>query len=432
MFTFERANFYRRKNRIGLALLYIILFAAVSCSTKYRNLQSFETVWKTVNEKHYDPIFGGTDWKALHDHYKPKIAAADNESDFYIQTNRMLFELNLSHLLVATQRDLERYVPVLTALGTVGIDVKWMGEEAVITAVRPNSPADKSGLRPGRTVVGIDGKAIKEMVSDEKSILMPPFNRRNRCNILSNYILGHIYGRPNTKVTINYGDELGNNKEVSLIRESRGRAVTVSPVMPPAIIEFESRRLVDDISYIRFNHFAEPVDTKFIAALKEMNDTRGMIIDLRAVPGGFFKVLDTMARHLLAEKVLLYSFKFRDRTLNKVLTPVAEPYTKPVVVLIDERSMSCSELFAGSLQAVNRAVVIGNRSPGYLLGADWKKLLNGGYFMHTILQPLPSDGRIIEDHGVVPDVEINLDRDALFEGRDTQLEAAIGYILENS
>jgi C-terminal processing protease CtpA/Prc len=94
--------------------------------------------------------------------------------------------------------------------------------------------------------------------------------------------------------------------------------------------------------------------------------------------------------------------------------------------------MSCSELFAGSLQAVNRAVVIGNRSPGYLLGADWKKLLNGGYFMHTILQPLPSDGRIIEDHGVVPDVEINLDRDALFEGRDTQLEAAIGYILENS
>jgi len=101
-------------------------------------------------------------------------------------------------------------------------------------------------------------------------------------------------------------------------------------------------------------------------------------------------------------------------------------------VLIDERSMSCSELFAGSLQAVKRAIIVGNRSPGYLLGANWIRLLNGGYFMHTILQPLPSNGKIIEDHGVLPDIEVRLDRKALLDGRDTQLEAAIKYIRDNS
>jgi C-terminal peptidase prc len=416
-----------RKNRIGLNL-FLIVVTAVSCSTKYRNMQSFETVWQTVNQKHYDPTFGGVDWEELRDRYMPKIAAADNDSEFYRYTNQMLFELNLSHLLVATQEDLEKYLPVLTSMGAIGIDVKWMGENAVITSVKPDSPADRSGLRPGQVITGIDGKSIDEIVSNEDLILMPPFNKRNRCNILSSYILGHIYGKPNTNVTITYRDNWGNTWEESLRRKSRGRAVTISPVMPPVIIEFESKRLSENIGYLRFNHFAEPVDIRFIAALKDMHDAPGLIIDLRANPGGYFKVLDTIAKHLLSKKVLLYSYKFRDRIVDKVLTPVAEPYSKPVVVLIDERSMSCSELFAASMQAVNRAVIIGNRSPGYLLGADWKKLLNGGYFLHTILQPLPSNGKIIEGNGVKPDIQVSLDRRALLDGRDTQLEAAVDYI----
>ena len=261
---------------------------------------------------------------------------------------------------------------------------------------------------------------------------MPPFNDRNRRNNLSNYLLGHVYGRPGTTLKITYRDVAGVDQQRLITRESRGPTVDLSPVMPPAIVEFESKRLAGGIAYIRFNHFAEPVDTKFIAAAEAMHDTRGMIVDLRGTPGGYFSVLDTIAEQLLLNKVLLYQYKFRDRTIDKVLTPAAEPYTKPVAVLIDERSMSCSELFAGSLQAVKRAVVIGNRSPGYLLGANWKRLLNGGYFMHTILQPLSSDGRIIEGHGVVPDIEVALNRDALLKGSDPQLEAAIKYIEEKS
>jgi C-terminal processing protease CtpA/Prc len=50
--------------------------------------------------------------------------------------------------------------------------------------------------------------------------------------------------------------------------------------------------------------------------------------------------------------------------------------------------------------------------------------------MHTILQPIPSDGRIVENNGVRPDVEVVLTRGDLLEGRDTQLEAAVAHILE--
>jgi len=415
-----------------ILVLILILVSAVACSATYRNQQSFETVWQTVNEKHYDPTFGGIDWKAVHDRYEPKIAAVKDDAKFYELTNQMLFELNLSHLLVAPRSDLKRYMPVLFAEGAIGIDIKWIDGEAVISAVKPETPADKAGLRPGYIIVGVDGKSIDQIVSNEKKYLTPPFNDRNRRNNLSNYILGHIYGMPDTIVSITYRNEFGIIQEKAITRKSRGQATSLSPTMPPAFIEFESERLPGNIGYIRFNHFAAPVDTKFIAAIETMSDSRGMIIDLRANPGGFFSVLDTLAKHLLIEKTLLYQYKFRDRTVDKVINPVADPFKKPVVVLIDERSMSCSELFAGSMQAVKRAVIVGNRSPGYLLGANWIRLLNGAYFMHTILQPLPYGGKIIEDHGVVPDIEVSLDREALLDGRDTQLETAIKYIMDNT
>ena len=160
----------------------------------------------------------------------------------------MIFELNLSHLLVATRSDLKRYMPVLFAEGTIGIDHKWIDEEAVITSVIPGTPAGMAGLRPGYIIAGIDRNSIEQIVSNENTYLTPPFNSRNR-------------------------------------------------------------------------------------------------------------------------------------------------------------------------------------SPGYLLGANWIRLLNGGYFMHTILQPLPSNGKIIEDNGVMPDIAVNLDRNALLEGRDTQLETAVKYII---
>ena len=409
-------------------ILFLIIVTAVSCSGKYRNRQSFETVWQTVNQKHYDPTFGGVDWKAAHEHYAPKIAAAKSDSEFYKLTNQMLFELNLSHLLVSPREELKRYMPILFAEGTIGVDVRWMDAKTVITAVKPGSAADAAGLRTGYIIEQINGKAIKQIVSNENFLLKPPFNSRNRRNNLSNYILGHIDGPPDTTVNITYRDAYENIHERAIKRESRGRGRVISSAMPPVFIEFEAKQLANNMGYIRFNHFAEPVDSQFIAALDAMRNTCGIIIDLRGNPGGYFSVLDTIAKHLIFERVLLYRYKFRDRTVDKVLVPVAEPFKKPVVVLIDERSMSCSELFAGSMQAVKRVIIMGDRSPGYLLGANWIKLLNGGSFMHTILQPLPSNGNIIEDHGIMPDIEVSLDRDALLDGRDTQFEAAIKYI----
>ena len=66
----------------------------------------FETVWQTVNDRYFDPSFGGLDWAEVHDRYKPLIAAAESDEEFYKLLNQMLFELNVSHVGAVPPDDL--------------------------------------------------------------------------------------------------------------------------------------------------------------------------------------------------------------------------------------------------------------------------------------------------------------------------------------
>jgi carboxyl-terminal processing protease len=391
-------------------------------------MHSFETVWQTVNQAHYDPTFGGVDWKAAHEQYKPQIAAAENKEESFVLINQMLFKLNLSHLLAIYPDDLKRYMPVLFAEGDIGVDVRLLDGEAVITRVRTGTPAAQAGLHPGLIIERIDGKPVEQIIQEGEALLIPPFNPRNRLNNLSGYISGYIYGPPKTKVKINFRDKDAKRKEKVIHRKSRGRGRVAMDAMPPFYVEFEAKRLVNNIGYIWFNHWAEPVDAKFIATLVSMRDVRGLIIDLRGNPGGFLSVVHTITKHLLTEKTQVSSWKFRNQRVENSFGAARDSYLGPVVVLIDVRSTSSSEYFAGSMQSLNRAVIVGERSPGYLLIANWKKLLNGASFMYAFAQPIMPDGKIIEGNGVVPDIEVKLDRDALLKGKDSQLDAAVNYI----
>jgi C-terminal processing protease CtpA/Prc len=114
--------------------------------------------------------------------------------------------------------------------------------------------------------------------------------------------------------------------------------------------------------------------------------------------------------------------------VERIINPSQHPYQQPVAVLIDVTSTSASEHFAACLQAIGRGVIIGERSPGYLLGARWIRLPNRLSFMYAFVQPIPSNGRIIEGHGVKPNIKAVLNRKDLLLGQDNQLAAAIAYI----
>jgi len=95
---------------------------------------------------------------------------------------------------------------------------------------------------------------------------------------------------------------------------------------------------------------------------------------------------------------------------------------------VDEFSASSSEEFAGGLQAIGRAAIVGKRTPGKVLIADFKQLPNGATFVYPVAVTRLADGTVLEGRGVIPDIEVALDRASLGQGRDAQLEVAIQYI----
>jgi carboxyl-terminal processing protease len=256
----------------------------------------------------------------------------------------------------------------------------------------------------------------------------PPDNERHRIEAITSDILGRIYGPPNTDVTIVYLDEQGKQLQRRIERRSRLGKTATAPGFPASFVEFESKRLDDGIGYIHFNWFYAYLAHKLCSVIAGMHDAPGLIIDLRGNPGGMRDAAVAAAEQLVGERTTCSTLRRRDGNRDIVLDPAYDSYGGPVVVLIDVMSKSSSEFFAACTQAIGRSVVIGERSPGSVGPAELMPLPNGATFIYPVAQESTLDGTILEDHGVIPDIEVTLDRALLSQGIDSQLEAAISYI----
>jgi carboxyl-terminal processing protease len=338
----------------------------------------------------------------------------------------MLFELNVSHVAVVPPDQKEQLEPVLSAEGSIGIEVRLLGDEAVITSVHPGSPGAQAGLRTGFVVQRIDGKTAQQIM--DETLQIPPFHERNRRKRVTGAMLSRLYGPAGEAISIAYLDGEGTLHEQRIARARREGRVALDPALPPFFVEFEARRLEGNIGYVRFNAFLPPVHERFPEALASLQDTRGLIVDLRGNHGGFFEVRKALAEQLNGEQVLFWRYKGRDSIREVYLEPAGDAFTGPLVVLIDVMSLSSAEEFSGAMQAIDRAVIVGERSAGICVVADWMQLPNGATFMYPTEQTQTADSTVLEGRGVIPDIEVALDRSLLLQGIDSQLEAAIGYI----
>jgi carboxyl-terminal processing protease len=393
-------------------------------------LEVFELVWQTVNETYFDPTFGGLDWNEARERYRPQVAAAQDHEVFYVTLNKMLFELNVSHIGVVPPGEEEQLEPVLSAEGSIGMDVRLLDGDAVIVSCRPGWPAAEAGLRPGLVVERVDGKTVEQWADEVLTI--PPLHERNERKRLTAKLQAQFYGTLDTTVELVYRDAHDEAHETVIQRAERDGKVDLGGGVAPFYVEFESRRLDQDIGYIRFNAFIPPVDQRFPEALQSLRGTRGLIIDLRGNHGGVFEVRKPLAEQLVQEQVLFWSYRTRDSVEEVYLKPVQDAYGGPLVVLIDVMSASSAEEFSGALQAIGRAVVVGERSAGVCVRMNVKQLPNGALLMYPFAQSRTADGTVLEGNGVTPDIEVALDRDSLLQGIDSQLEAAISQIERQS
>ena len=144
-----------------------------------------------------------------------------------------------------------------------------------------------------------------------------------------------------------------------------------------------------------------------------------------------FNVRKALVGKVVDDPVLFWTYEGRSGADEIYVEPTAPTYSGPLVVLVDVLSASSAEEFAGGLQAIGRAVVVGERTAGRVLVADAAPLPEGGLIVYPVAQTVVADGTVLESHGVIPDIAVDLQLADLLAGDDAPLQAAIEHLLSD-
>ncbi|MBX3244400.1 MAG: hypothetical protein KF685_08090 [Acidobacteria bacterium] len=388
--------------------------------------ETFLKVWETVNEKHYDPTFGGVNWADVRKKYEPMAKAAASDEDLHAILREMLGELRLSHFSIFMESEDSSGS---SQAGDPGIELKMIEGKPVTFRVVSDDD-EKRELTTGMILGSIDGESVSKLLKPlEDSFAERALTEASKNIYRERFLEEKMRGTLGTKVVLEFSD--GNGRSVKIEPTRKRFAGEFSQRLgnfPPQPVVFESKILGENIGYLRFNMWIIPQMAKIRAVMKEFAGMDGIIVDLRGNPGGIGGMATGMAGLMVKEQVSLGSMTSRSGKLEFIAYPQSEPFLGPIVVLVDHGSGSTSEVFASGMQETGRAVVVGETTAGAVLPSVFEKLPTGATFQYAISDYRSPKSVLIEGRGVKPDHFVGLDRGLLLRGKDSQLEKALEIV----
>jgi len=394
-------------------------------------LGSFDYVWTTVRDKHFDPALAGLDWDAVRAELRPRVEQADSHDEVRDVLWELVGRFKQSHFQILPA---ELYEPAAggtpgVADGTTGVDARVIGGAALVTRVTPGSPADRAGVKAGWEIVRIDALDVRRRV---REMTRKYASRFDRDSLLSGSLRFTLTGPIGRGVTVAFRDGRGATRRLTLDRgPHEGWMSRPFGHIPSVPVWIRSGRLDGGTGYVAFNAFIDPgrLMPRFNEAIASLRDADGIVIDLRGNTGGIGDMLAGMAGWFIpARGTSMGTMVTRSGSLKLAVLPRPAPFAGPVAVLIDELSMSASEVLAQGLRDAGRARVFGRRSAGAVLGSVVERLPNGDGFQYPTARFEFPSGAVVEGVGVLPDVAIQPTRETLLSGRDAVIDAAVQWI----
>jgi carboxyl-terminal processing protease len=430
-------------------------------SDAQKRQESFDIVWKTINERFYDPTFGGVDWQKVHERYAPLVTAAQSDQEVHRLLQQMISELHQSHFVIIPKEAIPKLIKrnkgdlatgaddgddeealadlenddLTTPLDRIGyklterlsngigIDLRVIKGAAVITRVEPASTAARAGLRPGFVIQSVGGRSLASVIAQFQS--NPTFQSVFRGELPVILLAGFINGERQSPINLVYLDGRNRPHVVRINREKlKGEMSPAIGNLPAMYTEFVSRELPGGFGYLRFNAFMPNLMKKVCAALRAHHQDRGLILDLRGNQGGLLGMIGGLSGLLETNAVPLGIMKSRAGSASVMAYPQRMPYSGPIVILIDGGTQSAAEMFASGLQENGRAIVVGEQSAGNTLPSAITKLPTGALFQYGFADYETVSGLRLEGRGITPDLTVALSRRSLLAGPDPQLAAA--------
>ncbi|MES2588270.1 MAG: S41 family peptidase [Bacteroidota bacterium] len=253
--------------------------------------------------------------------------------------------------------------------GGIGSLIRKIGEYTYIAEPYEGNPAQKAGLLAGDKILAIDGKDMKAKPSDEVS--------------------SSLKGPKGSTIQVKV---LRNNKEELTIPITRAE-IKLEDVPYSGMLD-------ETTGYIKLNSFTQTASADVKKAFQDLQSkgVKELILDLRGNGGGLLIEAVRIVNLFVKKGQTIVTTRGRVQEENRVYKTLDEPLdiNIPLVVLVDEGSASASEIVAGSLQDLDRAVIVGNTSYGKGLVQRTYDLKYGSKLKLTIAKYYTPSGRCVQ------------------------------------
>ncbi|MDR0700645.1 MAG: hypothetical protein LBG28_15720, partial [Tannerella sp.] len=365
--------------------------------------QMFYEVWALLAENFYDPGFHGKDWNAKRDVYAKFLPHVKTRRDLRTMVTDLLGELNSSHLGFTSNGDEERkstYARTMECGLTFDNDAPYK-----VASVLKNSPAyvTEQKILPGDELIAVRGQTVDR--------------RRNREYYFSSPV-------EEKEITLTFSRQ-GNTFDITLHTMPASSLSNVFYTLwEDDCRERVTQKTQSRVAYHHMRDMGEGALNRFLIDMAtDAVHKDALILDLRYNNGG--NVHDEVLEYLSRKRH--FTWKYRNRQQNT--HPNVTPGDKPLIVLINERSLSDAEVTSNGIRSLGLAKLVGTETYRWIIFTSGSMLVDGSFCRLPAWGCYNLDGEDMEFSGVTPDIYVkNTFKDRL-NGDDPQLDKAIEEIL---
>lgn len=367
--------------------------------------QMFYETWANVEENFYDEKFHGIDWEGMQKKYAAYLPGINNRADLRILLNDMLGELNASHLGFSSSGPEERnkYTASTNELGLV-----YENQNPYkIARIVQNGAASRKGidLQVGDELLEINGQRIDKNNDRDYYFTWPSLASEVQLTVLRNGKEKQVNIRPQSSSAFKdllYDEWIkGNRKKVDQLGNNR-------------------------IAYSHMKNMGEGELQVFLRDMAEQeNNKEAVILDLRYNTGG--NVHDEVLQFLSQRPYLQWQYRGGKRAPQSNFAPAA----KPIVLLVNEQSLSDAEMTAAGFKALKLGKIIGTETYRWIIFTSGKGLVDDSFYRLPGWGCYTLDGQDLEQTGVSPDIYVKNSIADRIADRDPQLERAVAEILKD-